>query len=292
MDFTQEIYKTLLITFKEQNYSFQTFQEFLEVKKNKAILLRHDVDKLPTNSLWFAKTQREFGIKATYYFRITPESFNPLVIEEIAYLGHEIGYHYEDVDIAVKSNKFQVSGIKTIENKNKFMAEKGIELFEKHLKEFRKYYPVKTICMHGSPLSKYDNRLLWKYYDYRNFSIIGEPYFDIDFNDVFYLTDTGRRWDGYKVSVRDKVSHELSRKNASSGAERSKDQKQENDISNLSLHSTQQIIQSINFGNFPEKAMLTFHPQRWTNSPVLWTKELVMQNIKNIIKKYFLVKSN
>ena len=27
-----------------------------------------------------------------------------------------------------------------------------------------------------------------------------------DFNKVFYLTDTGRRWDGHKVSVRDKVN--------------------------------------------------------------------------------------
>ena len=59
--------------------------------------------------------------------------------------------------------------------------------------------------MHGSSLSKYDNKLLWKYYNYRKSGIIGEPYFDIDFNEVFYLTDTGRRWDGDRVSVRDKV---------------------------------------------------------------------------------------
>ena len=64
---------------------------------------------------------------------------------------------------------------------------------------------VKTICMHGSPLSKWDNRDLWKKYDYRDFGIIAEPYFDVDFDEVFYLTDTGRRWDGDKVSVRDKV---------------------------------------------------------------------------------------
>ena len=40
----------------------------------------------------------------------------------------------------------------------------------------------------------------------RDFGIIAEPCFDIDFNDVFYLTDTGRRWDGSDVSVRDKVA--------------------------------------------------------------------------------------
>ena len=59
--------------------------------------------------------------------------------------------------------------------------------------------------MHGSPLSKYDNRDLWKKYDYRDYGIIGEPYFDIDFNEVLYLTDTGRRWNASGSNVRDKV---------------------------------------------------------------------------------------
>jgi hypothetical protein len=44
-----------------------------------------------------------------------------------------------------------------------------------------------------------------KKYDYRKLSFPREPYFDIDFNKVFYLTDTGRRWDGWKTSIRDKV---------------------------------------------------------------------------------------
>ncbi len=66
--------------------------------------------------------------------------------------------------------------------------------------------------MHGSPLSKWDNRDLWKKYDYRDFGIIAEPYFDLDFDEVFYLTDTGRRWDGSSVSVRDKVSGQLTKR--------------------------------------------------------------------------------
>jgi len=78
--------------------------------------------------------------------------------------------------------------------------------FERNLEKLRKFYPVKTICMHGSPLSEWDNRLIWEKYNYRDFGIIGEPYFDVDFGEVFYLTDTGRRWDGDEVSVRDKVT--------------------------------------------------------------------------------------
>jgi hypothetical protein len=69
--------------------------------------------------------------------------------------------------------------------------------------------------MHGSPLSRWDSRLLWSRYDYREFGIIGEPYFDVDFDEVLYLTDTGRRWDGERFSVRDKVrgNEELRMKN-------------------------------------------------------------------------------
>ena len=59
--------------------------------------------------------------------------------------------------------------------------------------------------MHGSPLLEWDHRLIWEKYDYRDFGIIGEPYFDVDFGDVLYLTDTGRRWDGDAFNIRDKV---------------------------------------------------------------------------------------
>ena len=30
---------------------------------------------------------------------------------------------------------------------------------------------------------------------------------------------------------------------------------------------------------------MTFHPQRWTDNPLEWAKELVWQNFKNVIKK-------
>src|SRR5690625_6548111 len=48
------------------------------------------------------------------------------------------------------------------------------------------------------------SRDLWKWYSYRDYGIIAEPYFDLDFSRVLYLTDTGRRWDGHKVSVRNR----------------------------------------------------------------------------------------
>ena len=128
--------------------------------------------------------------------------------------------------------------------------------------------PVSTICMHGSPMSKFDSRDLWKKYNYREFGILGEPYFDLDFDKIFYLTDTGRKWDGNKVSVRDKVTSSF----------------------NLNFHSTDEIISAIKNGQMPLQVMFTFHPQRWTNNPVLWMKELIVQNLKNFLKRKIFVK--
>jgi hypothetical protein len=248
-DFTIDKYNLLLESLLEAGSEFQTLEAFIKAPKKNSIILRHDVDLLPHNSLLFAKIQHHQNIKGVYYFRAVPESWNERIIKEIGALGHEIGYHYECL---------------TTTNGDR---EKGIIDFEKNLNALRKLVPVSTICMHGSPMSKYDSKDLWEKYNYRDFGIIGEPYFDLDFNKMFYLTDTGRRWDGDKVSVRDKVNSGI----------------------NLRFHSTDEIIEASKENKLPEQIMFTFHPQRWHYNTVLWTKELILQNIKNIAKRYFFV---
>jgi len=54
------------------------------------------------------------------------------------------------------------------------------------------------------------------------------------------------------------------------------------------FHSTFNIIRAAEEGRLPDKIMMTFHPQRWTDKPAPWMKELVWQNVKNV-GKYFLV---
>jgi len=44
-----------------------------------------------------ALLENELGIKSVYYFRIVAQSYNENIIKQIADLGHEIGYHYEDL---------------------------------------------------------------------------------------------------------------------------------------------------------------------------------------------------
>ncbi len=195
LDFTLKTYCQLLNTLRDQGFSFCRFKDYVLNPEGKTIIIRHDVDKLPYNSLQFAKIQTENGIKGTYYFRIIPGSFDEKIIKEIFSLGHEIGYHYEDMD------RCAVRGVRYEEEE---LAKIAIKSFAMNLEKLRKIVPVKTICMHGSPLSRWDSRLLWKYYDYHDFGIVGEPYFDLNFDEVLYLTDTGRRWDGDSFNIRDK----------------------------------------------------------------------------------------
>ena len=243
IDFTIERYKDLLQALIANNYNFQTFEEFIQKPHKRAVILRHDVDLLPENSLLFARIQKSLGIKGSYYFRAVPESWDQKIIQEIASLDHEIGYHYECLTTTSGNLKA------------------GIKNFEKNLSLLRELAPVSTICMHGSPMSKYDSKDLWKTYRYQDYDIIAEPYFDVDYNTVFYITDTGRRWDGHKYSVRDRVNTKFTQ----------------------TYHTTSQIIGSLNNTSFPSQTMFTFHPQRWNDNLMKWSKELVVQNVKNCL---------
>ena len=261
IDFSLRKYRELLVTLQKKGYKFITFEQYCAQKiassphcliaSSPYIILRHDVDLKAANSLATAKIEQELGIVASYYFRVVPESNQPDIIQAIANLGHEIGYHYEDMAIADGD------------------AEKAFAHFQEKLAYFRTYYPVRTICMHGAPTSQWDGKDLWKKYDYHDLGIIGEPYFDVDFAQVFYLTDTGRCWDGYKVSVRDKIPVYQDQWNAQG----------------LVFHATDDIIQAAEQGSLPPRIMITTHPQRWTDNRRAWLKEIMVQNLKNVIKR-------
>jgi hypothetical protein len=140
--------------------------------------------------------------------------------------------------------------------------DKAFEDFKSNLDKLRQIVPVSTICMHGSPMSKYDSKKLWENYSYRELEIIGEPYFDIDFNKFLYLTDTGMKWNGEKTSIRDFVNSSFQ----------------------YNFTSTSDIIKALNAHSLPDKIMFTFHPQRWNDNLLKWSKEFVLQSLKNRLK--------
>lgn len=242
MDFTLTKYSELLDALKA--YGFEE------------LTLRHDVDLKPTNSLRTAQMEAEKGMHGIYYFRAVPESWDEDIIKLIAMLGHEIGYHYESLTTCDGD------------------VDRAYVDFCKNLEALRTIVPVRSICMHGSPRSPFDSKDIWKKYDYHKLNIDYEPYIDTDFSQVFYLTDTGRRWDGYKVSVRDKIP-QYQDKWTSKG---------------LTFHTTDDIIEGLHKGLVPQKLMITIHPQRWNPYGLEWCKELFVQNIKNSIKRILIAK--
>lgn len=265
-DFTISKYRDLLAALQRAGYTFVPFGDVCQsvqgqpdkpMPAGRYVMLRHDVDLRAANSLRSAQVEHELGIRASYYFRVIPESNRPDIIRAIAAMGHEIGYHYEDMSIAGGN------------------VAQALTHFEKWLAYFRQFYPVRTICMHGAPASRYDGRDLWKSKSYRDYGIIGEPYFDLDFNKVFYLTDTGRRWDGYRVSVRDKVK-----------------QQEQWIRQGRTFHTTDDIIRCLEDGTFEtgigNAVMITTHPQRWTDNTRLWMREYILQTLKNSVKRILL----
>lgn len=271
-DFTLQIYRRLLTVLQSAGYETLTFEQYCSMRQSgktfpaRYVILRHDVDKRPEYSVRMAELEAMLNIRASYYFRIVAESNAPDCIRRIAQLGHEIGYHYEDMSLCGGDR------------------EKAYAHFVDALAYFRQFYPVQTCCMHGAPMSQYDSRALWevqpanngteaeaeprKAYSYRDLGLKGEPYYDVDFSKVFYLTDTGRCWDGYRFSVRDKIPAYQESWTAAGQTYR----------------RTEEIIAAAEAQRLPEAVMFTTHPQRWTDSLLPWMTEWGMQNAKNIVK--------
>lgn len=238
MDFTLDRYRELLAA----------------VKKHGRFTLRHDVDLYPERSLRTAEIEAEEGLTATYYFRTVPESYDENIIKQIVALGHTAGYHYECLTTCNGD------------------MEAAYEDFCRNLEKLRKVVPITTACAHGSPRSPWNSQNLWKHHDIHTLGIDYEPMLDTDFSKTLYLTDTGRRWDGYKVSVRDKVP-----------------QFQEQwQREGLVFHSTADIIRALNNPNLPihkYSLLINTHPQRWMPFGTRWLLEASVQWWKNQAKR-------
>jgi len=250
-DFTLNKYRELCQAAIDSRYALLTVKAYLTVQDQpaKLIILRHDIDRKLENAVRMAEIEKELGIKATYYFRFNKSVFQPNLIKEIASMGHEIGYHYEALD------------------KTKGDYIKAIQLFEHELEELRKVAEVNTICMHGNPLTRWDNRDLWTKYDFRNFGIVGEAY--LSFDNITYLSDTGRTW-GAKYKVKDWLVS-----GTHNGSEIT---------NNTEVNSTDDVIKLIEKGQLGY-AYLLIHPERWSDSLIGWTIDLTLDTAVNMVKR-------
>lgn len=253
MDFTLDKYSKLCTALLASGYSIYTVAQYLSRSEQtgKTAVLRHDVDRKPGNAVKMAMREKKLGITSSYYFRMNSAGFRYDIIKAIANMGHEIGYHYEVLDKARGDYR------------------KAIQIFERELAELRKIADVKTICMHGNPLTKWDNRDLWSKYDIKTFGLMGEAY--LSFSDITYLSDTGRTWNP-KHKIKDWLPSERGHEG-------------QNDIVK-SIGCTDELIGLIINGQ-PETIYLVVHPHRWAKSWIWWSlnfmQDLMINQLKSIL---------
>ena len=192
MEYTLYKYMQILNVARNAGFELTTFRNWFEsgMGMNDIFLIRHDVDRHPERALAMAKIEAQENIAASYYFRILPCSFNPNIIDEIANLGHEIGYHYEDWYLA------------------RYNKSKAISLFRDHLEQMRKIAPINTIAMHGSPLSRESNLTIWDHYNLCKDGV-KDVIMSADFSNFVFFTDTGRTFGQSKVNLRDFVGSKI-----------------------------------------------------------------------------------
>ncbi len=260
LDFTLAKYTDLCEAIASSGYAPMTVRAYLEARElpSRLVVMRHDVDTTPKNEPKMALIENDFGIRATYYFRYKRGVFQPGVMKQIAGMGHEIGYHYETLD------------------KAKGDGERAIELFNHELALFREVVDVKTISMHGNPLTKWDNRDLWrKYsYDFKDSVILGEAY--LSFRNILYLSDTGRTW-GPAYKVKDLLPSDADSEGLGSIKPR--------------VNSTDDVIKLLQSGSFHRFYLLT-HGARWANSTSGWAISLLQDTAINLVKRAVLQKAS
>ena len=253
MDFTLLKYSELVLALKDAGYEFVTYAEYAEGRRaERLVVMRHDVDKRVLCAMNMAREERRMNVKASYYLREDIVLYGKHVIKFFAERGHEVGYHYEELV------------------KERGDVDKAYARFVRNIEEMRQVVDVRTITMHGSPMSRFDSKEMWQKYDYKKLGLIGEPQMDVDWGEMVYLTDTGRSWNG--VSRRDKV------------ADRASEWKEKGWV----YETTDDVIKAVKEGRFPTCVMMTVHPQRWSDNMWEWTLELVMQKVKNCVKRILL----
>jgi hypothetical protein len=248
-DFTFDIYEKLVAEGLDTGYEHITMREYLSSGNlpEKFIIHRHDVDRKPENSLTMAQLEAEYGISSTYYFRTIDKTFQPEMIREIEELGHEVGYHYEDMDRAYGN------------------VAKAHESFREELARLRKYATVDTVCMHGNPLTAYDNRDMWEAgCGFDKYGLLGEAYLSMDFTDVTYFSDTGRTWKDGELKVKDNPVGESEKY--------------------VQVDGTDELVELVKSDKLSKLCLLS-HPNRWARSPSEYVIEFSKDTMTNVGKR-------
>ncbi len=273
MLFTFSSYRSLLDLIADQGFAIYGIEEILArrhegfVPDGNIVAIRHDVDYFPDRALTIARIEAEAGVRTTYYVRWQFFESHHDIIRAIAALGHQIGYHYEEVDTHQKAPNMQIE-------------RDAVGFFVGALLDLDNLgFPIRTVCAHGNPLTDVDNRqvvhlvrdesvlqrLAFTYdpeivREKVSQRLIGDASIDItgvDFD--VYIPDTGRF--NPRFNLKDKID-------------------------NCPLVGLRNLgdLKRILSDNAHRRVYMNMHPDRWSGSLPLWLFDLSLDTAKNIAK--------
>jgi hypothetical protein len=246
-DFTFAKYTELCHLVLDLSYDTMTVGEFLREgqPQRRILVLRHDIDRALYTALRMARLEESLRIKATYYARAVPKVFCPDALGALHEMGHEIGYHYE------------------VLTKARGDCCLAIDMFKEELSRFRGVVPVETVSMHGSSVFPWDNRDIWRHHNLEDYNLLGEVYLSVNYENVYYFSDTGRSWDAGRYNVRDNVEG-----------------RKPEDV----VRTTDDLMNFLSeVRDYP--VLINTHPSRWVVSRGAWVANFLFDWSRNQVKR-------
>ena len=275
MLFTFNSYRRLLDCIGEHGFAIYGIEEILAARReetlpdDKYVAIRHDVDYFPGRAMTMAEIEHERKITATYYIRRRFFDDNIDMVRKIGGLGHQIGYHYEEVDTHQKAPNMQI-------------GRDAVGFFIGSLLDIdRLGFHIKTVCAHGNPLTDVDNRQVVhllrddNYLDKLAFTydrevvrtkvsqrLIGDASIDITGADFdLYIPDTGRFNPRY--NLKDRI-----------------------DGCSIAGLSNLDDFRKILADDSHRRIYMNMHPDRWSGDAATWLFDFAFDTAKNFVKRF------
>jgi hypothetical protein len=205
-----EEYRQILQVARRRQYQAMSLREFYsrrpELARHKVLGLRHDVDTCNRKGVsLFFDPEREFGVTATYYFRLKTFGMADMVREILEY-GSEVGYHFEEP--ATLAKRSRISSPRELEdeaNRKRIdqMMTRNIQRINAELG-----IQIQSLCSHNDFYNRrlgFENHAFLSDQVRQRFNILFEAYdpsfkgsFDESISDV---TDNAWLWSGDRSPV-------------------------------------------------------------------------------------------
>lgn len=97
--FTLARYLEMVDSIRDCGFALSFFD--LAPARQRALILRHDIDMCPKRALTMASAEESRGITSTYFVMLTSNLYNPfsrdcrVALRELLQLGHEVGLHFD-----------------------------------------------------------------------------------------------------------------------------------------------------------------------------------------------------